>query len=175
MKPQSENAAQGSHSSMEEAESTLRLIAGLPAPEGLETRVKTALYRAPAQAKAATLLDWPLGARRNWLQNTLHSTWVRNAAAAAIVCVVAGGSWGVYQHARPRETPMALPHVGSGFSSANAMRTPKTLDGPTLKHPMLKPAAKAAGGGETAGMAKRRPDIKKKAAGKAVVGKPAAQ
>jgi len=88
--------------------------------------------------------------------------------------VVAGGSWGVYQHARPREIPMALPHVGSGFSSANAMRTPKTLDGPTLKHPVPTPAVKAAGG-ETAGMAKKRPDIKKKAAGKAVVGKPAAQ
>jgi hypothetical protein len=33
---------------------------------------------------------------------------------------------------QPKASPLALPHVGSGFSSAGAVRTPHTLDGPTV-------------------------------------------
>lgn len=107
-------------------DATLRLIAGLPAPAGLEDRVKTALQREPA-GRSAKLLDWPAG---SWV----HSAWVRGAAAAAIVVVVAGGSWGVYTRVQPKQAPIAIPHVvgAGGFSSANAMRTPKTLDAPTV-------------------------------------------
>jgi hypothetical protein len=176
MNPQPENPlAPKNPATTGETESTLRLIAGLHAPEGLETRVKAALHRAPAPGKAATLLGWPVGPHRAWLHSTMQSTWVRSAAAAAIVCVVAGGSWGVYQHVQPREAPVALPHFGTGgFSTASAMRTPKTLDGPTLTHPVLTPSLKAAGG-QRAGLEKERPGAKKKAAGKAAVAKPAAQ
>jgi len=172
MNPQPENApAAKNQFATGEAESTLRLIAGLPAPEGLETRVKAALYRVSAQGKAATLLDWSSVRRQGWL----HSTFVRIAAAAAIVGVVAGGSWGVYSRVQPREGPIALPHVGTGgFSSANAMRTPKTLDGPTLTHPVLPHAGKDARSEPVSADAKTQV-LKRKSAGKSSVAKPAAQ
>lgn len=113
-----------------EADATLRRIASLPAPVGLEDRVKTAL-REPLSGHAPKLLEWPA---RSWAQ----SAWVRAAAAAAIVLVVAGGSWGVYSRVQPQRVPLAMPHIGGagGFSSANAVRTPKTLDVPTVKQPM---------------------------------------
>ena len=171
MNPES-TADQKNRANSGEAESTLRLIAGLAAPEGLEARVKTALTNKAGSRRSATLFDWPLSPRGGWMR----STFVRSAAAASIVCVVAGGSWGVYRHVQPKEVPMALPHVGapSGFSSANAMRTPKTLDGPTLTHP-VRTHSVTDEGGQTAGSAKKRPEAKKKAAGKAAVTKPAQQ
>jgi len=109
-----------------DTDATLRVIAELPAPEGLEDRVKAALRKAPA-GHVAKMLEWPA---RSWTQ----SAWVRGAAAAAIVAVVAGGSWGVYARVQPRQTPLVIPHVGGsgGFASANAVRTPKTLDAPTV-------------------------------------------
>lgn len=129
-----------------DADATLRLIAGLPAPDGLESRVKAAVHRAPAGRKGQ-LLDWPA---RSWM----HSAWVRGVAAAAIVIAVAGGSWGVYSRVQPKRMPIALPHAGgAGFSSANAMRTPKTLDAPTVKTPAN--AGKAP--------VKKQADVKKKA------------
>jgi hypothetical protein len=111
---------------MGEAETTLRLIARLPAPDGLEDRVKEGLSRAPSRRIAA----WPLSASHGWMQ----SSWIRGAAAAAIVALVAGGSWEVYSRVQPSQARIAIPHVGGsgGFSSANAMRTPKTLDVPTV-------------------------------------------
>jgi len=124
MKMQPERAA--SHFTEGEADATLRTIAGLPAPAGLEDRVKAALRREPA-GRQARMLEWPRG---SWAQ----SAWARGAAAAAIVAVVAGGSWSVYSRVQPRQAPIVLPHVGGagGFSSANAVRTPKTLDVPTV-------------------------------------------
>ncbi|MGO9437830.1 MAG: hypothetical protein ACLPH3_20790 [Terracidiphilus sp.] len=145
-----------------ETEDTLRLIAGLPAPEGLEERVKAALHQAP---RTGSVLHWPLRSSRfdssrwGWRQ----STWVRGAAAAAIVFVVAGGGWGVYSRVQPLEQPkaIALPPVAAhgGFSSANAIRTPKTLNGTVLTHPL--PDAVAG---------KKRPDSSKKLVKKAKVG-----
>jgi len=119
-------------------DATLRAIAGLPAPAGLEDRVKAALRREPA-GREAKLVEWPRG---GWAR----SAWARGAAAAAIVVVVAGGSWGVYSRVQPREAPIVLPHVGGagGFSNANAVRTPKTLDVPTVRPESL--AAKTQGG-----------------------------
>ena len=113
-----------------EAESTLRAIANLPAPEGLELRVRHALRAAPKRS-TTSLFAWPLSPLRNWTE----SVWVRGAAAAAIVCIVAGGGWQVYSRVQPKPTALALPHVGGGFSSAGAVRTPHTLDGPTLAQP----------------------------------------
>ena len=111
------------------ADETLRLIASLPAPEGLEERVHAALRRAP---HTGSILTWPLAL-------TPQSGWMRAAAAAAIVFVVAGGGWGVYSHVERGQpaTAIVLPRVpvSGGFSSAGAMRTPQTLNGPVVAHP----------------------------------------
>jgi hypothetical protein len=116
-----------------EAETTLRLIAGLPAPLGLEDRVKASLHRAP---RTGALLHWPAGPRSGWMQGS----WARTAAAAAIVFVVAGGGWEVYSRVQTAEPPkaIALPPMAAhgGFSSANAIRTPHTLNGTVLTHPL---------------------------------------
>ncbi len=111
------------------AEETLRLIAKLPSPEGLEGRVHEALRRAPQTGR---ILAWP-AARRP------QSGWMRTAAAAAIVFVVAGGGWGVYSRVERGQLAKTavLPHVpaAGGFQSAGAMRTPQTLIGPVVTHP----------------------------------------
>jgi hypothetical protein len=116
------------------ADETLRIIASLPVPEGLEDRVIDAMSKAP---RTASVLPWPSESRRGWV----HSAVARGAAAAAIVFVVGGGGWGVYSRVRPVQTPpkvIAMPRVVTpgGFSSAGAMRTPQTLNGPTLVHPV---------------------------------------
>jgi hypothetical protein len=119
-----------------EFEETLRQIARLAPPEGLEDRVLATLRTTPASGRAR-VLAWPVALR-------LDSAWVRSAAAAAIVAVVIGGSWGVYsrvqsiQPTRAITVPLHLSTQG-GFSSAGAMRTPQTLNGPMVVHPV--PAA----------------------------------
>jgi hypothetical protein len=105
---------------------TLRLIARLSPPEGLEERVKAGLCAAPASGKAR-ILAWP--------NLRLETAWMRSAAAAAIVAVVVGGSWGIYSHVQLNQPSRAIatpPRVSAqgGFSSAGAMRTPQTLNGP---------------------------------------------
>src|SRR5580704_6423005 len=71
-----------------DAEATLRLIARLEAPDGLEDRVHAKLLAAPRRGR---VLAWP--------GSFVPAVgWLRAAAAAAIVCVVAGGGWGVYSH-----------------------------------------------------------------------------
>jgi hypothetical protein len=112
------------------AETTLRLIAGLPAPNALEDRVLAGLRTAP---RTARILRWPA-----MLQPT--GSWMRVAAAAAIVFVVAGGGWGIYtrvQPSQPAAKVIVMPRAGAagGFSSAGAMRTPQTLNGPLLSQP----------------------------------------
>jgi len=124
------------------AEETLRLIARLSAPQGLEDRVYAGLHSRPRRGR---ILSWPAAPR-------LDSSWMRSAAAAAIVFVVAGGGCGIYSRVQQRHAKViALPtHVAApgGFSSAGAMRTPNTLNGPVLAHTVtaqkkqVKPAAK---------------------------------
>ncbi len=120
-----------------EAEETLRLIARLPAPQGLEDRVHAALLSRPRRGR---ILSWPSAPR-------LESNWMRSAAAAAIVFVVAGGGWGIYSRVQPPQAKViVIPmHVATqgGFSSAGAMRTPNTLNGPVLVHPIPAPAKQA--------------------------------
>ncbi len=119
-------------------EETLRLVAKLPTPLGLEDRVQAALLVAPRPAR---ILAWPAALKPD-------SNWMRSAAAAAIVFVVAGGGWGIYSHVRSPQpaaaAAMPLRAVApGGFSSAGAMRTPQTLNGPVLAHPSaVKPADK---------------------------------
>jgi hypothetical protein len=141
-------------------EETLRLIASLPAPEGLEDRVHAALrvvatHQGPRQrilvdgvedndfrrpinraggGNRSRVLAWPSGLNP-------QSSWMRTAAAAAIVFVVAGGGWGVYsrvqqiQPARVIVMPSRMPASG-GFSSTGAIRTPQILPGPTAPQPV---------------------------------------
>ena len=75
------------------AEETLRLVASLPAPAGLEDRVHATLRSVP---RSGRILAWPktLNPQSDWMIRD----WMRTAAAAAIVFVVAGGGWGVYTH-----------------------------------------------------------------------------
>jgi hypothetical protein len=108
------------------AEATLRLMATVPAPQGLEDRIQARLAAAP---RTARILAWPVALRSD------HG-WMRAAAAAAIVFVVVGGGWGVYSRVQPgmqsgaRVVPIRVNSQASGFSSAGAMRTPQTLNGP---------------------------------------------
>ncbi len=116
------------------AEETLRLIANLPAPKGLTERLQAELRQT---SKTGRVLSWPARPRRGWI----HSSGLRGAAAAAIVCIVAGGAWTIASRIQPMVSPAAkaapLPaRTGNtgGFSSANAIRTPQTLNGPVLTH-----------------------------------------
>jgi hypothetical protein len=128
------------------AEETLRLIAQLPAPEGLAERVQAGLRTASLTASnpaRARILHWPTALQLDhaWMR----SAWMRGAAAAAIVFVVAGGGWGIYSRVAPVQQTrgIALPHVAApgGFAGAGAMRTPQTLNGPTVAHPaVVRPA-----------------------------------
>ena len=74
---------------------------------------------------------------------------MRSAAAAAIVLVVAGGGWGVYsrvQRPQPARVIVLTPRAPAqgGFASSGAMRTPQTLNGPTVVHPATAHSATAA-------------------------------
>ncbi|MGA3334932.1 MAG: hypothetical protein ABSC62_12295 [Terracidiphilus sp.] len=115
-------------------EETLRLIAGLSAPAGLEDRVHAALRAAPRRGR---VLAWPSNLR---LKMVPESNWMRTAAAAAIVFVVVGGGWGVYTRVQPGQPakviamPPRIPAAG-GFSGAGAIRTPQTLPGPAAPQP----------------------------------------
>jgi hypothetical protein len=118
------------------AEETLRIIARLPAPEGLEERVKERLRTAPASGR---VLHWPASrSGGGWMR----SGGMRAAAAAAIVFVVAGGGWGVYSRIQPVAQPkvIAMPapvNSTGGFQNSGAMRTPQTLQLPVLAHPVV--------------------------------------
>jgi hypothetical protein len=138
----------GADAGTSEAEETLRLIARLPVPEGLEDRVQSRLGASQIQARpidaprAARVLAWPAA---------LHpaNSWIRAAAAAAIVFVVAGGGWGVYSRVQPAQLPQSAkaivmpPRAVSlgGFSNAGAMHVPTTLNGPIIATPAANPAA----------------------------------
>ena len=119
------------------AEETLRLIASLPAPAGLEDRVHAALHADPRHGR---VLAWPkaLHPQSAWIRDWIRD-WTRSAAAAAIVFVVVGGGWGVYSHVlqgQPAKV-IIMPRVvqPGGFSGAGAIRTPQTLPGPTVTEP----------------------------------------
>ena len=122
-------------------EESLRLIASLPAPAGLEDRVHAALRNAPPSSR---VLAWPTALKP-------QSNWMRTAAAAAIVFVVAGGGWGVYTRVEQNHAAKVVvmpPRIAEpgGFAGAGAKRTPQTLPGPTVTLPAkpLKARPKAA-------------------------------
>jgi hypothetical protein len=147
-----------SGSTQETGEETLRLIASLPAPAGLEERVHAALRAAP---RGGRVLAWPTALRP-------QSGWMRTAAAAAIVFVIAGGGWGVYtrvEQGQPAKVIVMPPRMAGpgGFSSAGAMRTPQTLSGPTVNpsdksKPAQPKAVKKAAGQTAKGSSVGQPD-----------------
>jgi hypothetical protein len=119
-------------------EETLRMIAGLAAPEGLENRVRASLLAAPRRGR---VLSWPAALRQN-------SGWMRRAAAAGIVFVVVGGGWGVYsrvQQGQPAKMIVLPPREAApgGFSSGGAMRVPQTLQRPVVNRAAKAQAPKA--------------------------------
>ena len=120
-----------SRNSSATGEDTLRLLAGLPAPAGLDERLKAGLRQSPQTGR---ILIWrgPLRPVGGWM----HASAFRGAAAAAIVCAVAGGGWQMYSHLQmpPTAKGIAAPSAGSGFSTAGGLRRPETLEGPVLKH-----------------------------------------
>jgi hypothetical protein len=140
-KPSANGAAPGF------ADETLRLLASLPAPEGLEERVTARLHAAanPTSrfaANNAKILAWPTKSR---LDLVFNSNWLRSAAAAAIACVVIGSSWSVYSRVQVIQPTAAIapPRVVAtpgGFSSAGAKRLPQTLNGPLVLHVPQQPA-----------------------------------
>jgi hypothetical protein len=150
-----------------EFEATLRMIASLPAPAGLEDRVEAGLRTAPQTTPGrARILAWPVALR-------LENAWARSAAAAAIVAVVVGGGWGVYSRVQPAQSARTItvsPHGAAqgGFSSAGARRTPQTLNGPVV----VPTKTSAPETGKPAGKARVRHG--KRAAGKKGVAQPAA-
>lgn len=117
------------------AEATLRLIATLPAPDGLAERVQ---LRLDAEPRTARVLSWPVShwSGAEWLRGNA----MRTAAAAAIVFAVAGGGWGIYSRVQPASSAriIVMPPRGNApgaFSSANAVRVPQTANGPVLAKP----------------------------------------
>ena len=104
------------------ADVTLRLIAHLPAPEGLEDRLLAGIRSAPPSGR---VLKWP------------GEEWLRTAAAAAIVFVIVGGGWRIYSRVQPGSAVAAPPHAGNagGFSNAGAVRVPQTVPSPVVAPP----------------------------------------
>ncbi|HTM15847.1 MAG TPA: hypothetical protein VL135_03045 [Terracidiphilus sp.] len=124
-------------------EDTLRMIAMLAAPEGLEDRVKAGLRSAP---RRGAVIAWPSASGEGWM----HSAGMRAAAAAAIVLAVAGGGWGVYSHIQIAPVPSAfveqpLQNGAGRFSTAGAMHVPKTVQGPVVAAPVVEKQKQEAG------------------------------
>jgi hypothetical protein len=122
-----------------EAEKTLRLIARLPAPQGLEDRVQAGLHSAP---RGGRVFAWPVSQAGGWQAGE----WMRAAAAAVIVFVVAGGGWGIYSRVEPGQPGRGMAGPGvtgprlagprlaapGRFSEGGAVRRPQTLVGPVV-------------------------------------------
>lgn len=117
---------------IETAEAALRRLATLPAPEGLEERLELRL-RVAMREPAKTAPRW-----RVW--SLAAPVWVRAAAVMALVLAVAGGCWEIALHlnkqqeAHQQTAPLTAPAptAGGGFATGNAIRTPRTLNGPTI-------------------------------------------
>lgn len=120
----SNSAAQAAH----DLEATLRLIATLPSPEGLENRVIARVRSAP---RSGRILSWP------GLVNPTEKNWFRAGAAAAIVLVVIGGGWEVNSRVKSISAVAAPPSTSAAgaFSNAGAVRVPQTVPAPVTAQP----------------------------------------
>jgi len=140
------------HMDERSVDETLRLIARMPAPEGLEERVKAGLQLAETPRR---VLRWPMArsiedasAPGMWTR----SSWVRGAVAAAIALVIVGGAWGIYTRVEPAQSakapasPQAQP--AGTFSEAGAIRRPLTVAGPRVLQPVPQSNGKIAKAGK---------------------------
>jgi hypothetical protein len=152
------------------SEDTLRLIARIPAPEGLVDRVRAGLRDS---SHGGRVLPWraPLRPAGGWI----HGKMARGAAAAMIVSVVAGGGWTIYSRVTPASTakvvtmPQPVGSGGGGFAPAGAKRVPETLQGPVLKHSVAPAQPLADSPAESRRSQAAAPAKKKKAPPKAAV------
>jgi hypothetical protein len=130
---------------------TLRMIARVPVPDGLEERVKAGLR---LEGNSRRVLSWPAQRRGEtvWVANA----WMRGAAAAGIAMAVVGGGWGIYARVAPPQSAktVAAPLVqpSGTFSEAGAIRRPQTVTGPTVK-PLAQLDSKKDGEAKSAGFA----------------------
>lgn len=129
----SSNWDTGQHEGLEaragrEAEETLRLVAKIPAPEGLEERVQRRLDAEVLRSAERRHSVWSL-----WMPGRK----LQFAGAAVLSAAVAGSAWSVYHGQRlaadanaaakqavpaPAKSP-----AGSGFTPAGAVAVPHTL------------------------------------------------
>jgi hypothetical protein len=142
-----------------EADATLRLLAAIDAPAGLGERVLAGALAAPRPARVLAWRGSSMSVR------SAASGWLRSAAAAAIVCVVAGGGWGIYSRVQPQQAPgMAATPVRAGFATAGDVARPHTLDGPSVQQQAAstgaatKPATHKVHGVQTAAADRTSPD-----------------
>jgi hypothetical protein len=120
------------------AEVALRVIAGLPAPDGLVDRVQSRLRSEP---RARRVLAWPMAlGPGGWV----NSSAFRGVAAAAIVCVVVGGGWRIYSRVQPAASAriLTVPAAGQsspsrGFSTGGSVHTPDPRTGPVVTHQVI--------------------------------------
>jgi hypothetical protein len=132
-------------------DTTLRLIARLAPPAGLEDRIHAGLRAEmhrnfKLEMPRARVLVWPASA--STANRWLHSSLIRTAAAMAIVAVVLGGGWVISSRVQLATTAKggALPNRVAGpggFSTAGAMRTPQTLHGPVVLPVLVPPSTVA--------------------------------
>jgi hypothetical protein len=125
------------NAALKDVDATLRLMATLPPPAGLEDRVFARVLAGPRPTR---VLEWP--------QPFYTGDWVRSIAAALIVFVIGGGGWGIYSHVQQNQTPTASASprqilAPGSFSSAEMIRRPQTLKGPVVVKPEPIKAAKA--------------------------------
>ena len=125
--------------------------ANLPAPAGLEDRVFAGVLAGP---RAGRVLPWP--------RQAAVGTWMRSAAAAAIVLVVGGGGWGIYssvEQGQPAHGIAMPPRVvqPGGFSSAGVIRAPQTIPGPVVRNAKKTAAAQTTGSAKTRGKSAATP------------------
>jgi len=106
-----------------DAEETLRLLAALPSPEALTSRVHARLQATEA-----------VPARRSFWSYWLPAQRFQFAGAAALALAVVGATWGVnHQHspqgaANQTARPAAPAAITGGFGTAGTARVPPTLN-----------------------------------------------
>jgi len=109
-----------------EAEETLRLLATLPPPTGLEDRVH---YRIDAQIRTAEFAPSPRSIWSLWMP----ARRLQFAAAAVLVLALAGSTWRAYHTTSGAVAIQPAPQTGSpttptsNFGTAGAEGHPSTL------------------------------------------------
>lgn len=144
---------------------TLRMIARVSAPDGMEDRIRCRIASRDGAAesssgKAERVLLWPRSPRAQsaGARGTgFRERWVRGAAAAAIAAAIAGAGWGVYMRvqqaaaanvaAAPRTQPADASRNGV-FRESGAIRRPQTLTKPVVTGAQT-PASKPKSAGST--------------------------